>query len=430
MTKRILRLVAENIKRIKAIDLSPKGNTVIVGGENDQGKTSFLDCIPYIFAGRRAQCERPIRDGAEEAFILCELDDIVVTRNIKASGGDYLKVKNRDGAEQKSPQAILDKLYGEIAFDPLEFSRMDSARQVETLKALVGLDFSEQDKALEDLTAKRKGANKAARDLEGANREMPEYPEAPAKPIAVADLLDDLGMAQAVNIEIQSKEREIAAQEEELDDIKADITLAEEAVKRAKAKLAEEVARHGAAQGRLADMVQELGDAKEVPVDPIKAKIKDAETINEHVRANAAAADAREELARIKGRAATYTEEMKEIIQTKATALRAVKFPVEGLSFDEEGVTYKGLPFRGDQIGSAVLLRVSVAIGIAMNPELKVLLIRDGSLLDDSSLDMIAGMAEAAEAQVWIERVGKGPECQVIIEDGVLQYPPPIDKPS
>ena len=73
-------------------------------------------------------------------------------------------------------------------------------------------------------------------------------------------------------------------------------------------------------------------------------------------------------------------------------------------------------------------LRVSVAMGLAMNPKLNVLLIRDGSLLDADNLEMVARMAEVADAQVWIERVGDGAECQVIIENGKIRNDKDSDK--
>ena len=102
--------------------------------------------------------------------------------------------------------------------------------------------------------------------------------------------------------------------------------------------------------------------------------------------------------------------------ETKQSTMAATEFPIDGLGMDEDGVVYDELPFA--QASSAEALRVSVAIGLAMNPKLKVLLIRDGSLLDEDNLRLVAEMAEKHEAQVWIERVGQGEECSVIIEDG------------
>jgi hypothetical protein len=100
----------------------------------------------------------------------------------------------------------------------------------------------------------------------------------------------------------------------------------------------------------------------------------------------------------------------------KTEKLAAAKFPVDGLSFDETGVTFGGLPF--EQASSAEQLRISVAIGIALNPKLKVLLIRDGSLLDADSLKLVAEMAADSDAQVWVERVDDTRKVGVVIEDG------------
>jgi hypothetical protein len=77
------------------------------------------------------------------------------------------------------------------------------------------------------------------------------------------------------------------------------------------------------------------------------------------------------------------------------------------------------VPFA--QGSSAEQLRVSVAMGLAMNPRLGVLLIRDASLLDDDSMAIVAEMAATANAQVWLERVGDGAECSVVIEDGSVR---------
>ena len=114
------------------------------------------------------------------------------------------------------------------------------------------------------------------------------------------------------------------------------------------------------------------------------------------------------------------TSKMEEIDQRKAMLISNANFPVEGMSFDENGVLYNGLPFK--QEGTAGQIRISVAMGLAMNPKLKVILIRDGSLLDADNLAMIGKMAEEAGAQIWVEKVTEdGQGVSVIIEDGMVK---------
>jgi hypothetical protein len=110
------------------------------------------------------------------------------------------------------------------------------------------------------------------------------------------------------------------------------------------------------------------------------------------------------------------TEELQEIEARRAQMMADAKFPVPELSFGDDGVLVKGVPFA--QASAAEQLRVSVAMGMALNPKLKVLLVRDGSLLDAKSLQLLADMAEANESQVWLERVGDADAAAVVIEDG------------
>ena len=102
----------------------------------------------------------------------------------------------------------------------------------------------------------------------------------------------------------------------------------------------------------------------------------------------------------------------------RAAAITAAQMPIEGISFGEGEVLFNGLPFV--QSSSAQQLRVSVAIAMAANPKLRVLRIKDGSLLDESNLALIAEMAERDDYQVWIERVDASGKVGIVMEDGAV----------
>lgn len=122
------------------------------------------------------------------------------------------------------------------------------------------------------------------------------------------------------------------------------------------------------------------------------------------------------ELADARGKQSKLTERIERIQKTKADALAAVEFPVPGLSFDESGVTLNGIPL--EQASSAEQLRVSVALAMAANPELRVLRIVDGSLLDSDSMKIITELATEHDYQVWIEVVDESGKVGVVIEEG------------
>ncbi|HYE85079.1 MAG TPA: hypothetical protein VEA16_01900, partial [Vicinamibacterales bacterium] len=106
----------------------------------------------------------------------------------------------------------------------------------------------------------------------------------------------------------------------------------------------------------------------------------------------------------------------------KRSALSAATFPVPGLAFSDDGLTFDGLPF--EQASYAQQLRVAVAMGLAVNPKLKVLLIKHGNALDSSSLQLLAQLAEEHGAQVWLERVAESADgVSVYIEEGRITSP-------
>ena len=110
---KIVQLQAENVKRLKAVEIKPDGSLVVVRGENGEGKTSLLDSIAMAFGGKNAQPAMPIRRGEDHARVCVELEDMIVERRWTADDKTYLEVRSKEGAKFPSPQAMLDKLKAE-----------------------------------------------------------------------------------------------------------------------------------------------------------------------------------------------------------------------------------------------------------------------------------------------------------------------------
>lgn len=139
---------------------------------------------------------------------------------------------------------------------------------------------------------------------------------------------------------------------------------------------------------------------------------------NNKVRANRALAAKESELMAATDKAAELSGQIAAIDEQKAALLEAAHFPVDGLGFDESGVTYLGVPFS--QASHAERVRVSTAIGLALHPELRVLLIRDAEKLDSEGMRLMAELAEEHDAQLWLERAGHSDPGAVVIEDGAV----------
>lgn len=418
-TVRIIKLESENIKRLQAVEINPQGDMVTLGGKNAQGKSSVLDSIVYALGGKRAVCDRPVRDGQDKARVVCQLEDIVVTRTFTKSGGGNLIVSNRDGSRFNSPQKILDRLTGKLTFDPLEFCRMDPKKQLETLKGLVGLDFSEQDRKRQALYEQRTQVNRDIKRARAGLDSRPVHKDVPELEVSVSELMEELKQQQEKNRENQNRrndlqklESRIARGQEYVSDLKRQIEDLQARLLQAR----EQLSRLEQERESLSEQVSNLVDVDE---QALLDRIANTESVNRKVRENKDRGRAEQELKDLEVKSEQLSRDIQAIDQDKNKALQEAKFPVEGLSFDESGIFFNGLPFS--QASQAEQLRVSVAMGFAMNPKLKVLLVRDGSLLDDDSLKTLAGLAREYDGQVWIERVGEGEECSVIIEDGQVK---------
>ena len=341
---KILRLTAENVKRIKIVEIEPDGNLVVIGGRNGQGKTSVLDSITYALAGKTTHPTRPIRDGESKAKVVCELDDIIVTRTFTEAGGGTLTVTNKDGAKYPTPQALLDKLTGKLGFDPLAFSRMLKKEQLETLKSLVGLDFSELDARRKGLYEQRTLVNREGKELKAVFDQMPEYPDVPESEISVSLLMEELEKREEHN-------RSNMAKRTALDQLNGDVAKQTEKVAQLEKELEEartELEKVSKAQNELKVEVDALHDTDE---QEIREQVTGAETINKKVYANKERSQILQKLRKKRGEYKKFTSQIEDIDNAKNDALASASFPVSDLSFDENGVLFNGLPF--DQASSA-----------------------------------------------------------------------------
>lgn len=414
---KIIKLEVENVKRVNAVMIEPNGAVTVIGGRNGQGKTSVLDSIEYALGGK-PDAERPIRDGNDKARIVVETEDLIVTRVFTASGS-RLEVTGRDGRSYKRPQDMLDKMVGKLAFDPLGFSRMDGKAQAETLRGLLGVDFSELDSERKAVFDQRTDCNRELKNLAAQVAALPNHPDAPDFEVSVSDLTEEYERRIKIN-------RMNAEERKKLEGYIESEAKYAEAIARTEAEiceLKELLASQSELHAELVKKVNVFGDyikrLSDENTDEIREQIRNAESINVKVRENHLRADLEHTHKVRASDVAALSGRIDEIDRIKADTLAKSKFPVDGLAFDENGVTFCGIPFK--QCSSAEQLRVSVAMGLAMNPELRLILIRDGSLLDYESLQMIADMAGQANAQIIIERVGEGAECSVIIEDGMVK---------
>jgi hypothetical protein len=457
---RIVNLRASNFKKIKAIDITPTEDVVRITGPNGSGKTSVLDSIWAALGGTKARPSKPIRDGADQAVIDIDCGEYRILRLFtKDEKQPPIIVRPKDGGASglpgrpiRSPQDLLDKLVGDLSFDPLAFSRMAPKSQYEELRrvANLGPEIDQLDALNQVDYEARTRLNRMAKEAQVEAEAIDVPDDLPGDRLNVAELAESMEKAIAHNESIERRRLGRATHAERLKDLRiraakvrsdldgelqvirarADARVAElekeiESVKReADAALALAAARSKSEVAVLtasADDIQtklDTADPLPAPIDILQFKdaIANAQVVNSGI-------DAREQRAVKLSQAKQYRKEsdaltkaMEDRQLAKQQAIAAAHMPVPGLSIEDGAVTLNGIPF--DQASSAEQLRVSVAIAMAANPALRILRIKDGSLLDSQSMAIVKEMAGQNDFQVWIESVDESGGIGIVLEDG------------
>ncbi|KKN47397.1 hypothetical protein LCGC14_0663100 [marine sediment metagenome] len=398
----ITKLIVSNIMRVKAIQIEPDGNMVVLSGKNRQGKTSLLHAIWLAIEGAAASkvCPSPLRRGESQGFVEVHLGDLVIRRTWKEGKTSKLVVKSA-GKVQRSPQRMLDELIGQLSFDPLAFDKLKSSEQRAMLLKLVTLSF-DPDKLEAKRTstfAKRTDVNRDVRRLEAQLEGIPQPAKGtPAEEVSVSLLIEEHDKAVAAAISDRHVRERADSAATQVANLRGEL----------KAAIEWETEMRLAVEG-----LPELRDSAE-----IKLRIDSAEETNVAVRRDKAWMAASQELTAASREAGKLTAGLEAIDKEKTDGLRQAKMPVDGLGFTPDGVTYMGSPF--EQVSGAERWRICMAIAMALNPKLRVIRITEGSLLDSESRALLEATVIKNGFQCWMECVSDEGGEGFVIEDGEL----------
>lgn len=438
---KIIQLQAENFKKLKAVEIKPQGNIVEITGKCEQGKTTVLDAIKAALCGEKF--DEPVRKGEEKGKVVVDLGDKIVTRTFTAAGGS-LKVESKDGAKYPSPQAMLDKLVGKIAFNPLEFAKADAKKQVEMLLAVVEIKV-DADKLkeissvivpampnpLDMLNAAYKEVYEnrtlANRQLDAAKKTLESIPAVQeVKPVVIADLVaekDELDRQNRQNAEQRQAAAQLILTVQQLarDGVLIQAQIDDLTEKLANAKLRQEAnatAEKSAQEKYNAAMIaaEKLTDAD---LTDINTRIAEADNVNRQAKQFADRAEKSAEATKFQAEADALTAQIEAIKNYKTEIIKATKFPVDGLDFAAGAVTYNGIPFS--QASGAQRMRVGIAIGMAANPELRVIMLDGYESLDTDQRAIVEQMAVEHDFQVWATTVDSSGTVGIYIEDGEIK---------
>lgn len=431
----LTQLTIENFGKISFARIDPdSGAPLIIGGANEQGKSTVLKAIAALFGGKDLCPAEPIKKGKRKATITGHLGndnqpiEYVVERRFSSDGGTTMSVKRADGGKIGPAQKFLETLTGKvkesIAFDPTLLTRMDSAAQDKLLRRLTGADVSALEAKRKPIYDQRTLVNKEHERAKLEAERLPYHSAVPGKPVSVNDLVAELEAKQLTIQQNNTAREEYAKAQAEQDNGAQSLNALDLEIIDLENRLVERRASRDALASRLASSAYQneiLSAHLDTLVDPdleeTRIRIRGIQETNERIAANAAKRDANDKADAIGRRAQKLTQEIEEIEVEKVKVLEQAHYPIPGLGFDDVGPTFDGFPLS--QASQAQLIRIGVAIAIQLCPRLRLLLCANGNDLDSKSRRLLFQLAKDNGFQVWLEVVSEKDEgCDIIMEDG------------
>ena len=423
MSVTITALEAENVKRIKAVALTPAPTGLtLVGGNNNQGKTSVLDAFAWALGGDRFRPNAAQRDGAvAPAHLKVTLSNgVIVERKGKNS---TLTVTDPTG--RRSGQQLLNAFIEPLALDLPRFMEASDKEKADILLRIIGIgtELHVRDLEIKSLYDKRTFTGQLAQQKKHFAEELISYPDAPEEPVSASDLIRQQQEILARNGENQRKRDRLAQLTDLFERQKKVVADLEFQLSTEKQRLTTMQADVKIAQTSAADLQD--GSTAE-----LEASIKNIEETNQKVRANLEKARAEDEAARYASDYDKLTEAITQKRADRIALLNGADLPLPELSVEDGALTYKGKHWR-DMSGSDQL-RVAAAIVRRLNPDCGFVLLDKLEQMDMTTLTEFGRWLEAEHLQAIATRVSTGSECQIIIEDGMVKdaEPPVTEKPQ
>jgi len=414
MSVKINSLEFENVKRIKAVALTPAQNGLtVIGGKNGQGKTSVLDTLAWVLGGESYKPSEATRQGSViPPDLKVKLSNgLIVERKGKNS---TLKVTDPSGS--KGGQQILNQFVEQLAINLPKFLNQSSKEKANTLLKIIGVgdklyELENKEKSIYD---QRTAIGRIADQKKKFASEMTTYEGVPLEPLSATELIKQQQEILLKNAENQQKRDKCFA-------LQAERNRLAEKVNMLKAELEKH---HNLLITAEKDMMIAFKSAEELQdesTEELKKNITDIDEINIKIRANLdkekAELDAEDYIKQYN----LMSGQIEQLREEKMMLLKNANLPLPGLSVEDGELTYNG--FKWDAMSGAEQLKVSTAIVRKLNPECGFVFLDKLEQMDVDTLNEFGNWLEAEGLQAIATRVSTGNECSIIIEDGYAVTP-------
>ena len=416
MSIKINKLEIENVKRVKAVKLEPsQSGLTIVGGNNNQGKTSVLDSIAWALGGAAYKPSKAERDGSVTPPHLHVVlsNGLVVERKGKNSD---LKVTDPKG--QKAGQQLLDSFVEKLALDLPKFMEASDTEKANTLLNIIGVgsQLKELEQQEKEIYNERLAIGRIADQKAKFAKEQEYFPDAPKDLISASTLIQQQQEILARNGENQKKRDRLSEITFEKHRIFDEAQRLEEQIKSLQERLDERKKAYENVVKDEAIAMKTVNELQDESTEELEKSLADIEEINRKVRINLDKDRAEDDAREYQVQYDSLTGKLNDVRKQKTELLNDANLPLPELTVDDGKLLYKGQQW--DNMSGSDRLKVATAIVRKLKPDCGFVLMDKLEQMDMITLKEFSEWLEKEDLQVIATRVSTGEECSIIIEDG------------
>ena len=414
---KINRLEIENVKRVKAVKIEPNASGLtIIGGDNNQGKTSILDAITWALGGDNYRPSKAVRDGSVTPpnLSITMSNGLLVERKGKNSS---LYVTDTTGRHEGGQQ-ILNAFVEALALNLPKFMEASDKEKADTLLNIIGVgpQLAELEKKEAEIYNERISIGRIADRKEKYAKEQTYYPDAPKDIVSAADLIkqqQDILAKNGENERLRSRLTSITQEKHRLFDEAQRI---EEQISDLQKRKKELVTRYEKTAEDETTAMKTVAQLKDESTAELERSISDIDEINRKVRANLDRDKAEDDAREYLDQYTQLTQKLNDVRIQKTNLLNGARLPLPGLSVEDGKLTYNGQQW--DNMSGSDRLIVATSIVRELNPKCGFVLLDKLEQMDLDTLNAFGVWLQSQGIQAIATRVSKGDECQIIIDDG------------
>ena len=438
----IKRLELRNFQAIKDFSADFTGDVYLVKGENEVGKSTILKSIVCLLTGER---DAVLRNGEKNGFAKMVIggDGKEYTVELRFTENDprgTISIKAKDGMRSTNV-SMLRTVLNYRNFDAEEFARWSETaegrrKQIQVVMGLMPPEIASRIKTIDAEVLQSKETRKAINanikyketELQSIKAQLSDGDtETYTEPIDLTVLIQESNKAaeqraKAENVKMQmaSLESELANIPKERERLAADLERAKKAYEDAKAFYNRSIENVAVQETEIKDKIgkaeQWLSEYDAQPKEDTAEKLAAAQNHNAKCQIVKMFHAKQTEVDAERTKADKLNADLDAYAKERAELVAAAKFPIDGLSFGEDGLTLNDVPFVVGKVSDSQIMEVAAKLVIASNPTVNIFRIGRGESLGAKRLQSIVNLAKENGFQGFIEQVERGQETISIEE--------------